>query len=85
MFRNHIIAFILGFILDRIIGDPYNIPHPIRYIGSLISFFEKKFLHLDGGERDFEKEKRRRVIMCILVILITGAVTGCIIFFSYNL
>lgn len=85
MFRNHIIAFILGFILDRIIGDPYNIPHPIRYIGSLISFFEKRFLHLEGEERDYEKEKRRGVIMCILVILITGAVTCCITFFSYKL
>ena len=66
MFKNHIIAFILGFILDRIIGDPYNIPHPIRYIGSLISFFEKKLLHLDGDARNFEKEKRSGVLMCIL-------------------
>ena len=84
MFKNHIIAFILGFILDRIIGDPYNIPHPIRYIGSLISFFEKKLLHLDGDARNFEKEKRSGVLMCILVIVITGLVTGLITFFSYK-
>ena len=83
MFKNHIIAFILGFILDRIIGDPYNIPHPIRYIGSLISFFEKKLLHTDG-ERNFEREKRRGVLMCILVILITGLVTCLICFISYR-
>ena len=31
---------ILGFLLDCIIGDPYNIPHPIRYIGRLISTLE---------------------------------------------
>jgi len=84
MFKNHIIAFILGFILDRIIGDPYNIPQPIRYIGSLISFFEKKLLHLDGDARNFEKEKRSGVLMCILVIVITGLVTGLITFFSYK-
>ena len=83
MFKNHIIAFILGFILDRIIGDPYNIPHPIRYIGGLISFFEKKLLHTDG-ERNFEREKRRGVLLCILVILITGLVTCLICFFSYR-
>ena len=56
MFKNHIIAFILGFILDRIIGDPYNIPHPIRYIGSLISFFEKKLFDMYYGiEKQFFK------------------------------
>ena len=83
MFINHLIAFLLGFIFDRIIGDPYNIPHPIRYIGNLISFFEKKFLHLDGI-RNFEKEKKSGALMCILVILITGLVTGLITFFSYK-
>ena len=32
---------LLGFILDCIVGDPYNIPHPIKLIGSLISSLEK--------------------------------------------
>ena len=31
------LPLILGFILDSIIGDPYNIPHPIKLIGRLIS------------------------------------------------
>lgn len=32
---------LLGFILDTIIGDPYKLPHPIRWIGSFISILEK--------------------------------------------
>ena len=31
----------IGFILDCIIGDPYNIPHPIKLIGRLIGGLEK--------------------------------------------
>ena len=40
----HIIAFLLGFILDCILGDPYFLPHPVRLIGSLISALENKYL-----------------------------------------
>ena len=38
----HIIAFVGGFILDLILGDPYSLPHPIRWIGSLIGYLERK-------------------------------------------
>lgn len=31
-----------AYLLDLIIGDPIGIPHPIIYIGKLISFFENK-------------------------------------------
>lgn len=34
----HIFAFIAGFVLDLLIGDPHFIPHPVRLIGSLIFF-----------------------------------------------
>ena len=30
--KYHILAFVVGFILDLIIGDPHNFPHPIRLI-----------------------------------------------------
>ncbi len=35
------LPIILGFLLDCVIGDPYNIPHPIRLIGNLIAGLEK--------------------------------------------
>ncbi|MBP5580721.1 MAG: cobalamin biosynthesis protein CobD [Ruminococcus sp.] len=35
------LPLVLGFILDCIIGDPYNIPHPIKLIGRLIVALEK--------------------------------------------
>ncbi len=34
------LPLILGFLLDCIIGDPYNIPHPVRLMGRLITRLE---------------------------------------------
>ncbi len=34
------ISVVLGFLLDFLFGDPYNMPHPVRWIGSLISILE---------------------------------------------
>lgn len=39
----HIIGFLIGFVLDLIIGDPHSMPHPIRLIGKMISYLDKSF------------------------------------------
>lgn len=36
-----ILSLITGYIIDLLIGDPKNIPHPICFIGNLISLCEK--------------------------------------------
>ena len=35
------IKIIIALVIDYILGDPYNYPHPVKYIGKLISFFDK--------------------------------------------
>ncbi len=35
-----------AFFLDLILGDPNNLPHPVRWMGKAISFFEPKFRKL---------------------------------------
>ncbi len=37
----NVVSVALGFILDLIIGDPYRLPHPIRWIGSFIALQER--------------------------------------------
>lgn len=37
-----IIICILAYLIDLVVGDPYWFPHPVIYIGKLISFIEKK-------------------------------------------
>ena len=63
----HLIAFTAGLILDLIIGDPEGIFHPIRLIGSLIGFLDKKLYTPDS-----EKQYAQGVL---LVLLVTGITT----------
>ncbi len=37
---HHLIALALGYVLDLLIGDPPSLPHPVRFIGKLISVLE---------------------------------------------
>jgi adenosylcobinamide-phosphate synthase len=37
---NDWLALPLGFLLDQVLGDPPNWPHPVRWLGRLISFLE---------------------------------------------
>jgi adenosylcobinamide-phosphate synthase len=39
LFKN---PLLIGFLLDTLIGDPYKLPHPIRWFGNVISFGEKR-------------------------------------------
>ena len=33
----HLIALLIGFFVDLLLGDPHSIPHPVVWIGKLIS------------------------------------------------
>ncbi len=37
-----LLALPIGFVIDLIIGDPHGWPHPVIWIGKLISFLEKR-------------------------------------------
>lgn len=51
----HALAFLCGFCLDLILGDPRWMPHPVRAIGNLISFVERKTFGKNDDQKDFEK------------------------------
>ena len=42
-------AIILGFVLDLLFGDPRWLPHPICFIGKLISVTEKVLRRFTGA------------------------------------
>ena len=73
----HIFAFIAGFVLDLLIGDPHFIPHPIRLIGSLISFCDKR-LNCDAGYK-------RGMLLAFTVIFATFAMSVIIIVAAYSI
>jgi adenosylcobinamide-phosphate synthase len=59
----HLIAITIAFFIDKVVGDPPHWPHPVRWIGSLISFFEKRLNH--------GKSKRLKGVAMLLFVLLT--------------
>ena len=85
----HIFAFIAGFVLDLLIGDPHFIPHPVRIIGSFISFLDKR-LNCDVGYNSSEKKLnlikyKRGMLLAFTVIFTTFAISVIIIVAAYSI
>ena len=85
----HIFAFIAGFVLDLLIGDPHFIPHPVRLIGSLISSLDKR-LNCDAGYNSSEKKLnlikyKRGMFLAFTVIFATFAMSVIIIVAAYSI
>ncbi len=85
----HIIAFIAGFVLDLLIGDPHFIPHPVRLIGSLISFLDKRLnsdVKYNSSENEANLTKYKRgVLLAFTVIFATFAVSVIILVAAYSI
>ena len=84
MFHKYsLLALLIGYLLDLIIGDPRWMWHPIRAIGRLISALEKPLR--GGGPSDKAHDRPRGVLLVILVVVISTAVPGLILFGAYCL
>ncbi len=61
-----ILSLLTGFLLDICFGDPHRLPHPVRWIGALISALEKAM------DSCFKKSKTaQRLAGGCLVIIVT--------------
>lgn len=80
--KYHILAFILGFFLDLLVGDPCWLPHPIRLIGSLISGLEQRLLKA-SEKRNNKSEWKKGVLLVVMVLIITGCVSALILVGAY--
>ena len=78
----HMTAFTVGFVLDLLIGDPYCLPHPVRWIGKLIDYMTNKLLK---QEYTSKKKNRNGLILVILVILATIVISAAILVVSYTI
>ena len=64
----HLVAITIAVTLDYIIGDPRWLPHPVRGIGMLISFLEKRLNQ--GGNRKL-KGVMAVFTVCIMVYTVS--------------
>lgn len=73
-----ILPMMIGFIIDLILGDPYSLPHPIRFIGLLISRLEKlvrsRFNNLHKGG----------IFLAVIVLVISTAAPLAILIVCYK-
>src|SRR6056297_1596152 len=72
------IPLTIGYLLDLIIGDSHNIPHPIKFIGSLISMLESFFLK---NTEDKIKNKAFGILLFILSVTLSYLVPYLILNF----
>ncbi|GAM12200.1 adenosylcobinamide-phosphate synthase CbiB [Mesobacillus selenatarsenatis] len=66
MILNHLIALTIAVIIDLIIGDPPDWPHPVKWMGSLINRLDQR---LNVGPN----RKSKGVAMTAVVLLIAGS------------
>ena len=72
------LPLISGFILDSVIGDPYNIPHPIRLIGRLIAGLEK------AVRRCFKNLRLGGALLALTVIAVSTALPLALLLVCYR-
>ena len=69
------IALLTGVLLDLLIGDPQNLPHPVRLIGRLISYLEKH-LYREGAK---EGNIIRGIFLFVITVLATVLATFAVL------
>ncbi|MDD5953005.1 MAG: adenosylcobinamide-phosphate synthase CbiB [Oscillospiraceae bacterium] len=80
----HTLGFFGGFLLDLLLGDPHWMPHPVRLMGWLISFLERR-LYPQNRMRSPHRSFCRGVILVLLVLLCTVLCAGSILWLCYAL
>ena len=67
---DRVIAIGLGFLLDAALGDPHGFPHPVRWIGRLISaleeFLRARFPKSPRGEHAFDPRRGQGRVLATL-------------------
>lgn len=72
----NILIMILGYIMDLVFGDPYWFPHPVRFIGKLISKTEKFIRKHAKSEKSL---KYWGILMWLVPVVTTAVVTSLIV------
>ncbi|WP_379969809.1 adenosylcobinamide-phosphate synthase CbiB [Ectobacillus sp. sgz5001026] len=75
----HGIEIVIAYIIDRIVGDPRSLPHPVVWIGKAIRLLES------GIRRVVKKEKALKAAGLLFPIIIAGGVYGIITLLLYGL
>ena len=73
------LPMLVGFVIDFFIGDPYNFPHPIRAIGTLIAKLEK-FVR-----SRFKNLRRGGTFLALTVLIVSTLIPLAVLFVCYKI
>lgn len=77
-----LLALVIGFCIDLVVGDPHSIPHPVIGIGKQISFFEKILRHL--FPKNVTGENIAGGVLWLLVVTISTAVPALVLWLCHG-
>nr|WP_197462212.1 adenosylcobinamide-phosphate synthase CbiB [Bhargavaea cecembensis] len=78
MILNHLIACMVGFLIDRLIGDPPGWPHPVRWIGRLITFMDTR---LNKGQN----RRKKGLLLLIITAGTSGLLAAAVVCIFYGI
>lgn len=70
------VSILIGFVLDLLFGDPYFLPHPVRWMGSAITLLEKWLRRIFPASKAGERAAGA-VLAFVLPVLSFG--TACLL------
>lgn len=74
----HLISLTIAYFIDMAIGDPPNWPHPVRWMGAVISFLEKRW--------NFGRFKKGKgVLMLLILLLLVFSIALLVIVIGYKI
>ncbi len=76
-------ALFIGFGVDLIVGDPHSIPHPVIFIGKLITAIEKMVRKV--FPKTVSGENVAGGVLWLLVVVISTAVPALLLWLCYGL
>lgn len=79
----HILAILIGFLLDIVFGDPYHLPHPVRAMGKMISYLENLFRRLAGNHKN--KLRRYGYYLVAISIAVSALLYTGILYMAYHI
>ncbi len=74
----HFIALLAGFLLDKLLGDPAWLPHPIIVYGKAVAWFDRK---LNRGNNKIIKG----ALAALILVIASGLFFLFLIYFTYKL
>lgn len=78
-----LLAVVLGFGIDLIVGDPHSIPHPVIFIGKLISAMEKLVRKI--FPKTIKGENFAGGVLWLVVVAVSTAVPVLLLWLCYGI